>query len=114
MNHLARAHPMEAQAAMMEAAALTGWMYLKHFQSYDPEMIRQMDQTRHTLHARTRMISITDEKIRQRVDEIPGLTNMSMPAEQRELVIQLITEVRDVYEERGLHPPTQAGPKLVV
>jgi hypothetical protein len=118
IKHLTTKHPEQAQSAMLEAASvyqgLCGWLALKNFQSYDPEMIRQMDQTRHYLHAKTRMVKVTDQRITQKVDEIAGFTNMAMAAEHREAVVQLLKDFRDVYEERGLHPLTQDGPKLVV
>jgi hypothetical protein len=62
------------------------------------------DKMRHQLHKNTRLMRVSDQKLFERVANLKLIN----PAEQSR-VLELLTEMRDLYEERGLHPDMEAA-----
>jgi hypothetical protein len=79
---------------------------LAEFVTDDPALITMQDGARWMLHQATRKFHCTDEMIRDR------LQRLALSPKGQAAVFELVAELRDVLEERGLYEPGKEGAEI--
>lgn len=102
-QHLAKKHPERVNLNLAIYQMYDSYSVLACFALYGP-LQNEYDKMRHQLHKHTRLIRISNAKLIERVTQL-GLLNVNDQAR----VLELVTEMRDIYEERGLHPEIDAA-----
>lgn len=102
-THLMNKHVEVAKGIIQRQAevgfAISGLMALEHVESSDVGLSKWRDQSRHRLHEFTTKNRISDATIELKVREL-DYKNETLPDD----IIQLVKDVRDILEEKGLYP----------
>lgn len=105
VQHALTRHPEKTSADFMRGQAFgTVLMIGNHYRSPDEDLTKYRDQIRHMVHELSRKNKVSDSTIEAKVKEL-GLHSLT----DEQLVIELITQFRYVYEERGLYPELELG-----
>ena len=97
--HIAKQHHDTVTENMAWIQMLDSYLAMRAFDlTAAPELHRETDKMRHALHRLTRAVRVTDAKLAAKVLSL-GLLDKAQAA----AVLEMFTELRDVYEERGLH-----------
>jgi hypothetical protein len=115
-QHLQQKHPQEFaqefQKQVQVQLRLSHIFYLQHFNSNDPEVARYRDVSRHAIFAMLQKNRISDATIESKVAQLASQFDNSITAPE---VINLLKEVRDALEEKGMYPEFNApDPRRVI
>jgi hypothetical protein len=97
-THLANRHKDRVNLNLAIYQMYDSYSVLACFNLAGP-LAKEFDKMRHQLHKHTRLLRVSDQKLMQKVAELHLIS-----AKDQEAVLNMITEMRDMYEERGLHP----------
>lgn len=97
-THLASKHPDRVNLNLAIYQMYDSYSVLACFNLTGP-LAKEYDKMRHQLHKHTRLMRVSDQKLMHKVAELHLLSSTDQQA-----VLAMFTEMRDLYEERGLHP----------
>lgn len=97
-NHLLKQHPERVKLNLAIYQMYDSYSVLACFHLTGP-LAGEFDKMRHQLHKHTRLVKVSDQKL---LAKVAGLGLLNRADQQR--VLEMITEMRDIYEEKGLHP----------
>jgi hypothetical protein len=104
-QHLVDKHPLEAkkavEAQMIWGMGISTIMCLRHFDSTDEGLTSFRDLVRHRLHEFSTKHRISDATIEQKVKALCSPDQFGLSQWD---VIQLVKDVRDILEEKGMYP----------
>jgi hypothetical protein len=109
-KHMLKAHPVTAQQMQGSIAQFTGFACVANFGIQDPILIGMQEAVRAALHRFTRRAFITDEQIRERLEELRfGVENSSgMLTLDASGLFKLLKEFRDILCEEGAYAPSSS------
>lgn len=102
-THLATKHKDRVNLNLAIYQMYDSYSVLACFNLSGP-LARECDKMRHQLHKHTRLMRVSDTGLMKKVSEL-GL----LSTKDQEAVLAMFTEMRDLYEERGLHPEIDAA-----
>lgn len=122
-QHLQKHHPDALKAAQIFGSEYAGMLALSNFETEDALVAEQRDFVRWKVHNATRRAMVTDERIVEKVSQILDGFLVGDPDREKKLnesmadglgakIVETMTQMRDVLEERGrynIQPPTPAG-----
>lgn len=122
-QHLQKQHPQALQAAQIFGSEYAGMLALSNFETEDALVAEQRDFVRWKVHNATRRAVVTDDRIVEKVSAILDGFLVGDPNREKKLnesmadglgakIVEVMTQMRDVLEERGRYnitPPTPAG-----
>jgi hypothetical protein len=97
-QHLIKKHPERVNLNLAIYQMYDSYSVLACFVLSGPLQI-EYDKMRHQLHKNTRLVRVSDQKLIEKVTALGLLSSRDQQA-----VLQMFTEMRDIYEEIGLHP----------
>lgn len=101
--HLSKQHPERVNLNLAIYQMYDSYSVLACIRLAGP-LAGEFDKMRHQLHKHTRLVRVTDQKL---IERVMGLGLLS--SKDQQAVLELLTEFRDIYEERGLHPELEAA-----
>jgi hypothetical protein len=120
-THLQKHHPKVLTTAQIFGSEYAGMLALMNFKTDDELVAQQRDFVRWKVHNATRRASVSDDRIVEKVRSILAGYLMKDPERERKLsesmadgvgskIVEVMTEMRDVLEERGRYTETPMTP----
>jgi len=120
-THLQKQHPQVLTTAQIFGSEYAGMLALMNFKTDDELVAQQRDFVRWKVHNATRRASVSDDRIVEKVRSILTGYLINDPEREKKLnesmadgigskIVEVMTEMRDVLEERGRYTETPMTP----
>lgn len=104
-THLTKIHPERVALNFAIYQMFDSYSVLACFHLNGPLLV-EFDKMRHQLHKHTRYLRVSDNKLLEKVASLGLLSTID-----QQKVLKMYTEMRDLYEERGLYPEIEEAEK---